>query len=290
MKWFFTHIVKIYFLAVAVLALFLWNGLFPGDDAPVYGEEAHAEADSHADATVETPLTSAMDRAITEPQAIPVETGAGDDDNAPAVAGAPRHEGALEQAGQGPEKAVNTVEDAQPLAADPELSDSMEPLPLVVGKDQAEEGQPYPAPMDADADSAIPEQTGPASPAESVSVRPSAPQAGPVAGPGVNQRFLRARAAFWNRRPDQAVREYAAILAREPGNWAALEEVGNVHLMMGDRDLAMRAHRRAARLLWRSGKRFRAWKQVNAIAEYAPEQAAALAGEFRQDAMNIRHE
>ena len=110
------------------------------------------------------------------------------------------------------------------------------------------------------------------------------------AGIGVNERFLRARAAFWQRRPDLAVKEYAAILEREPDNRAALREMGNVRLMMGDRDLALRAYRRAASLMWRSGERFRAWKLVTAIAEYAPEEAAALAETLRQDAMNIRRE
>ena len=300
MKWFFTHIVKIYFLAVAVLALYLWNDLFPGDtDAhplPHAGQasvEAPVEADVQTAEIVETPSVPSMDGVMMEhrPETAAVDTtvvsmkmDASDGDDASGVAEVSSRGGVSQPTDQ------DAVTEAADKAAEvePPVADVRQGLADDSGDDEIR-----PLPFSVDADSVEPQPTGPVPPAEPASVQQPAPPADrtmPLAGIGVNERFLRARAAFWKRHPDLAVQEYAAILEHEPGNWAALAEMGNVRLMMGDRDLALQAYRRAAGLMWRSGERFRAWKLVTAIAEYAPEEAAALAEAFRRDAMNIRRE
>lgn len=96
-------------------------------------------------------------------------------------------------------------------------------------------------------------------------------------GEGTSEQIWRqARMAAWRGEFAVAIEHYRALVARQPDNFDAYGEMGNVLLNSGDREGAAEAYYQAAVLINNTPHRMMAWRLLTVLSWLAPEKADKL--------------
>lgn len=98
-----------------------------------------------------------------------------------------------------------------------------------------------------------------------------------------------ARRAFHEGRADESVGIYQAILKRDPGNYAAAGELGNVLMVLRQWDKATDAYARTAEILFQRDDWPATLAMVHIIGKVAPKRAIELSNDFAQR-LKARHD
>ena len=94
------------------------------------------------------------------------------------------------------------------------------------------------------------------------------------------QTWNQARISAWQGNFVAAIEQYRTIVKMQPDNFDAYGEMGNVMLLIGDREGAADAYYQAARLINKAGQSMVAWNLLHAIAELDPHKADRLYDEL----------
>ena len=111
---------------------------------------------------------------------------------------------------------------------------------------------------------------------------------GPSKSPDHNPQVLwyQARSLAWDGEWEASVATYQKLLSVAPENFDAHGEMGNVYLLMGDVDAAVRAYTQAALVMSRAGYPQVAWNVLGVVSRLDQQQGEALYHALREQQLS----